>query len=68
MPRFKPEALREYREAAGATRPPIASLVGCSTQTLWRWETGRTTPNVDQLIALADVLSVSVDDLVERSV
>jgi DNA-binding XRE family transcriptional regulator len=40
-----PERLREFRESKGLSRAALASELGVSTITLYRWETGSTKPS-----------------------
>ncbi len=48
--------LRQLRDGAGLTRAALASLVGVSEQTVWRWETGRVRVRGVALVALVSVL------------
>lgn len=48
--------LRMLRDGAGLSRAALASLVGVSEQTVWRWETERTRIKGLALVALVSVL------------
>jgi transcriptional regulator with XRE-family HTH domain len=50
--------MRTRREAAGLSRECVAARMGCGTQTLWRYETGRTSPTVATLAAFDSALSM----------
>ncbi len=56
------ERLREERKRLNLTQPEFASIAGTSKQTLFSWETGKTSPDAQQMAALAaagvDVLYV----------
>lgn len=56
--------LRRLREARGLTRYRLAKLAGVSETAVNRYETGeRASPNSLQVTRLADVLDVTIDDL-----
>lgn len=40
------DELRTMRETAGLTRKVVAEMTGVSMQSLWRYESGRTKPNI----------------------
>lgn len=48
--------LRRRREAAGMSREALAGMLGRSLSTIWNWEHGSSSPNVDDLQRLAAVL------------
>lgn len=57
--------IREARERAGLSMSDLAKRVGVSKQAVWGWETGSTKgPRPEHLLALRDILSVSIDWLV----
>lgn len=58
-----PENLRRAREQRELTLSELARAVGTKRQNLWSWESGRTSPSLEMLPALAAALGVSVDDL-----
>ena len=49
------------------TQKQIATLVGCSQQTIDHYEKGRARPSIDTLGLFADVFGVSTDYLLGRS-
>ena len=53
------------RKALKMTQQELANLTGINRALLSRIETGRYTPSVDQLLALADVLSFEIGDVLE---
>ncbi len=53
---MKGAELKVLRDGAGLTRAALASLVGVSEQTVWRWETGRVRVRGVALVALISVL------------
>lgn len=50
----------------GVTVEDIACELGVSSQTIYSWFSAKKTPTVDHLIELADVLDVTVDELLVR--
>jgi transcriptional regulator with XRE-family HTH domain len=59
------EALR-IRQRRGWSRERLAAEANVSLSTVWRLEHGRY-PRVEHLVALADALDVSVDQLLGRT-
>ena len=58
------EAIKKARVAKRYTKAALARKTGLSYQTLDKWEKGKTYPNVYNLIPIADVLNISLDELV----
>lgn len=61
------DRLRELREARGLTQARLAELLDTSPRVYNRWETGAALPRLDTLVQLADLLEVSLDELVGRT-
>ena len=61
------ENLKELRLRSALMQKEIASLLGVSVRTFQGWETGRSEPNIEKLIKLADLFHVSIDSLVGRT-
>lgn len=59
--------LKFFRKKYGYTQEQIAEKVGVSRQAVAKWERGEALPDIENVIALADVYAVTVDSLV-RSV
>ena len=56
------EALRKKR---GLTVRDLQDVLGFATpQAIYKWQHGETIPSVDNLIILADVLGVSMDEII----
>lgn len=62
------EAIKKARVAKRYTKADLARKTGLSYQTLDKWEKGENYPNVYNLIPIADVLNISLDELVGRTV
>lgn len=55
--------LKVARVKKGLTQKELGELVGVSSSTLWRIETGKQIPKVDILLKLAEILEVSAEEL-----
>lgn len=52
------------RTAKGLTQEQLAEAVGVSRQTIAKWESGETAPDLEHAAALAEALGTSLDGLV----
>lgn len=57
------ETLRDKRIERGMTQELVAELLGVSRQAVSKWESGKTDPSTANLLALADLLGVPVEEL-----
>lgn len=65
--RFDGHALAHLRQQRDMSRPHLASLVPCATETLWRLESGRTRlPRYELVEAIAAALDIDVTALFVR--
>lgn len=55
--------LYEYRRAFGLSQEQVAAKVGVSRQAVSKWECAESSPDTDNLIALALLYGVTVDEL-----
>ena len=62
------EAIKKARKAKGYTLAELEAKSGVSRQSIARWEKGIVFPNIMPLISVADVLEVTLDELVGRTV
>ena len=58
------EKLRTLRREKGLSQEELAAMVGVSRQALSKWEAGQSRPELDKLLALSDIFSVTMDSLV----
>ncbi len=61
-----PERLKELRAERKLTQARMAELLGVASRVYHRWESGAATPHFDTVVQIADVLGVSLDELVGR--
>jgi transcriptional regulator with XRE-family HTH domain len=66
--RFMPIIIRRYRNQAGISQQQLADSVGVSKGFISALEGGRSVPNLDMLIQLADALDVPAGTLVNAMV
>lgn len=62
------EAIKAARKARGLKQIELAEKAGISVNTIRFWETDRTSPTAIFLCCVADVLDVTLDELVGRKV
>ncbi len=55
--------LYEYRKAHGFSQEELAAKIGVSRQAISKWERSESSPDTDNLIALAQLYGVSLDTL-----
>lgn len=61
------QAIRKAREHRGLTQQKLAELSGIAVLTLQGWERDKFTPTVILLMGVADILEISLDELVGRN-
>lgn len=61
------ERIRNLRKERGMTQDDLAEALGVSRQTVYKWETGRTLPDVNRLKQLCELFHVSSDALLAIS-
>ena len=57
--------LYEYRKNSGLSQDQLADKIGVSRQAVSKWERGEASPDTDNLIALSEVYSVTLDELIK---
>ena len=60
------EMLLKLRRERGMSQEELGALIGVSRQAVSKWETGEAMPDLHKLLALSDVLQVSLDTLCGR--
>lgn len=56
--------LKSYRTESGITQDELASKLYVTRQAISKWESGESTPDMNNLVKLADIFNVSLDTLV----
>lgn len=60
------EVLKQHREDCKMTQQFVAEEIGISRQAVSKWENGTSDPSTSNLIALAKLFHVSVEDMLEE--
>ena len=58
--------LMQYRKKAGLSQEELADKLGVSRQAVSKWECAESSPDTDNLIALAKIYGVTLDDLLNE--
>lgn len=58
--------IAEKRKALNLSQTMLGRKLDCTAQAVTQWESGKNTPSVQMLVALADVFGCSVDELLGR--
>ncbi|GEK90777.1 hypothetical protein AKA01nite_03990 [Alkalibacterium kapii] len=59
------QKLKEKRQQANLTQKQLADILHVSRQTISSWEVGRTYPDLDVLVAISELYSIPLDDLLK---
>ena len=62
------EAIKKARIDKGLSRSELSFEARIPVQNIYQWETDRAYPSIINLIPIADVLNISLDELVGRTV
>ncbi|MGN0658910.1 MAG: helix-turn-helix domain-containing protein [Emergencia sp.] len=57
------EQIRNYRRQAGMSQEKMAEKIGVSRQAVTKWENGTGVPDISNLVAIAELFQVSLDEL-----
>ncbi len=60
------EKIYTLRTRLGLSQEELAEKLGVSRQSVSKWETGQSAPDLEKIIKLADLFGVSVDELVRE--
>lgn len=60
------EVLKQHREECKMTQEFVAESIGVSRQAVSKWENGISDPSTSNLIALAKLFKISVEDLLHE--
>lgn len=62
------ERLIQLRKEHGFSQEELAAKLGVSRQAVSKWERGEASPDTDNLIALAKLYQISLDELLDHKV
>ncbi|GCD12518.1 transcriptional regulator [Clostridium tagluense] len=59
------EKLQRLRKERALSQEQLAELLNVSRQSVSKWESGQTYPEINKLIILSDLFKITIDDLVK---
>lgn len=59
--------IKPLRKARHLTQQQLADMLNVSRTSLTMWEIGKAMPTVDRLVAMADILGCTTDELLGRA-
>lgn len=60
------ELLKQYREQTKLTQEAVAEIIGVSAKTISDWETGRTMPDIRNLLSLARLYHLPLNTILGK--
>ena len=60
------EQIKHYRKQAGLSQEEMAEKIGVSRQAITKWENGTGTPDIANLMAIAEIFQITVDELLSN--
>lgn len=57
------ERIQQLRKSVGLSQEQLADMAGVSRQAISKWETDQSAPEIEKLLSLSKVFSVSTDEL-----
>lgn len=58
------ENIKKLRKEKGLSQEQLAEMLNVSRQAVSKWESGKTYPDIDNLILLKGIFNVTLDDLI----
>ena len=58
------ERIQQLRIERGLTAKQITDALGLTHHSYYRWVCGKSVPSVDNLVMLADIFEVKIDDII----
>lgn len=59
------DKLQKLRKANGLSQDALAEKLGISRQSISKWERGESSPDTDNLVALARIYGITIDELID---
>lgn len=59
--------IKKYRKKKKLSQKELAKLIGCDKQTISLYERGKFNPTASIIVALADILEVTTDELLKEN-
>jgi transcriptional regulator with XRE-family HTH domain len=61
------ERLKSLRKEKGLSQEELAELLNVSRQSVSKWESGQTYPEIDKLIVLSDLFKITLDNFLKEN-
>jgi transcriptional regulator with XRE-family HTH domain len=61
------EKLIRLRKIKSITQDELAAIIGVSRQAVYKWESGKSYPEVTKLLEIKNVFNISIDDLLDEN-
>ncbi|PHB17138.1 helix-turn-helix domain-containing protein [Bacillus pseudomycoides] len=59
--------LKKFRESKNFSQEDVARKVGVTRQAVYKWESNKSYPDIDNLILLSELYEVTIDELIKGS-
>lgn len=59
-------ALKRARKSQGMTQTELAEFIGVTQGAVHQWESGKSSPTIDNLKKIAKLFNCKVDDLIDK--
>ncbi|MDM5431226.1 helix-turn-helix domain-containing protein [Bacillus mycoides] len=59
--------LKKFRESKTFSQEDVARKVGVTRQAVYKWESNKSYPDIDNLILLSELYEVTIDELIKGS-
>ncbi|MBY7114926.1 helix-turn-helix transcriptional regulator [Bacillus sp. 17RED48] len=59
--------LKRFRESKSFSQEEVARKVGVTRQAVYKWESNKSYPDIDNLILLSELYEVTIDELIKGS-
>ena len=60
------ERIYKFRRESGLSQEQLAEKIGVSRQSISKWESGSSTPELEKLLALSECFNITLDELVRE--
>ena len=60
------EKILKLRKKQNLSQEDLANILNVSRQTISKWETGESTPEIDKVVLICDYFKISTDDLLKE--
>ena len=58
--------INQLRKLSGMTQEQLAEKLNVSRQTISKWESGSSTPDIESVVKVSEIFQVSLDDLLKE--